>query len=512
MIEPAGDSARRCARCKTTLAADNTASLCGKCHRELSDQFREPPAQLRNEFFETDEFRSAFDSHHMGLVCKAYRNHPRHLKLFGKALSQEILGQWLGLNQGQVSKFENGKPEQNMKTLQHYATILHLPHDMLWFAFPGESLFGPSRASGNTQGQVTGYADLDRPNGSPDLRTDGAIHALITLAASESTEFGLGHDVSELNESSMEQIDEEVRRLSVDFVEGDPFGTFMRSRALRNNIFTLLDKRVFPRQERMLYAFAARTCGYLGAASSDFFGHYDAAADQCRVARQLSDVADTPELRAWALSLQSGIALWQGSLRQAADLADRAGQLAVTRSGVLRATSMHARALARLGDVERLRSIVRSSETGLTDNQSDDEKGMILFSEINYLRNLGTANLWAGKSLEAREQLAQALQHYLSEAAENFAVIATIRADLALSFLNLKDIEGAVEAISPVLEMEADRRLEGSFRRMREIRSILQKEYAGSLTGDDLSVQISTFLASSRRVVIYDDSANTRRQ
>lgn len=139
MIEPTRGSARRCARCETVLAADNTARLCGKCHRELSDQFRVPPAQLRNEFFETDEFRAAFDSQHIGMVCKAYRNHPRHLKLFGKALSQEILGRWLGLNQAQVSKLENGKPEQNLETLRNYAKILCLPQELLWFAFPGQS-------------------------------------------------------------------------------------------------------------------------------------------------------------------------------------------------------------------------------------------------------------------------------------------------------------------------------------------------------------------------------------
>jgi hypothetical protein len=32
-----------------------------------------------------------------------------------KALNQELLGRWRGLTQAQVSKFENGKPEQNIK-------------------------------------------------------------------------------------------------------------------------------------------------------------------------------------------------------------------------------------------------------------------------------------------------------------------------------------------------------------------------------------------------------------
>jgi predicted amidophosphoribosyltransferase len=129
--------ARYCAACGTALAIDNTARLCSKCYREQRDQLAYPP-RLKREFFDTDEFRSAFDNHHIGKVFKAYRNHPRHLQLYGKALNQELLGRWLGLTQAKVSKLENGKPEQNFEVLINYAKILHLPQDMLWFDFPGQ--------------------------------------------------------------------------------------------------------------------------------------------------------------------------------------------------------------------------------------------------------------------------------------------------------------------------------------------------------------------------------------
>jgi hypothetical protein len=105
---------RRCTGCGTVLAADNTARMCSRCHREKRDELREPP-KLKDEFFETDELRAAFESRHIGEVFKAYRNHPRHLHVYGKALNQELLGRWLGLNQAQVSKLENAaEPEQNL--------------------------------------------------------------------------------------------------------------------------------------------------------------------------------------------------------------------------------------------------------------------------------------------------------------------------------------------------------------------------------------------------------------
>lgn len=130
---------RHCAACSTVLAADNTARLCGRCLRDQRDQLRTPPLELGEEFWSTDDLRAAFESQHIGRVCKAYRHHPRFLKLFGKALNQDVLGRWLGLNQAQVSKLENGKPEQNLEILRNYAGTLGIPQAMLWFDLPGQT-------------------------------------------------------------------------------------------------------------------------------------------------------------------------------------------------------------------------------------------------------------------------------------------------------------------------------------------------------------------------------------
>ena len=88
---------------------------------------------------------------HIGKVFRAYRNHPRHLQLFGKALNQELLGRWLGLTQAQVSKVENGKPEQNLEALRNYADALHLPQRMLWFDLPGQSRLRVLSSAGSSQ-------------------------------------------------------------------------------------------------------------------------------------------------------------------------------------------------------------------------------------------------------------------------------------------------------------------------------------------------------------------------
>ena len=140
-----GDGRRHCQGCGAILAADNTARLCGRCHRDQRDQLGSAPAQYPPDFFESDEFRAAFSSQHIGRVFRAYRNNQRHFQVLGKALNQEILGRWLGLTQAQVSKLENGKPEQNLETLRHYAKVLHLPQHNLWFDLPGQSRLDRTR-------------------------------------------------------------------------------------------------------------------------------------------------------------------------------------------------------------------------------------------------------------------------------------------------------------------------------------------------------------------------------
>ncbi|GAA3049399.1 helix-turn-helix domain-containing protein [Actinokineospora globicatena] len=87
----------------------------------------------------------------MGKAFRAYRNHPHHLRLFGKPLNQELLGRWLGLTQAQVSKAEKGKPELNLEVLRRYALVLQIPKDLLWFDFPGEK----RRTSATTLGSAT---------------------------------------------------------------------------------------------------------------------------------------------------------------------------------------------------------------------------------------------------------------------------------------------------------------------------------------------------------------------
>lgn len=126
----------RYCRCGTLLARDNAGRQCARCERGSRDKFLTPP-EVAPGFWQTEQFRVAFAARHMGRISRIYRMHPDHNAVYGPAgISQTLLGQWLGLRQPQISRFENGPPLQLLDTLQHWARILRIPAYLLWFRMP----------------------------------------------------------------------------------------------------------------------------------------------------------------------------------------------------------------------------------------------------------------------------------------------------------------------------------------------------------------------------------------
>ena len=129
---------RYCDRCGGRLARDNSDSRCGAC-RSVRDVLLAPPSVSR-DFWETDQMRDALATWHMGRVIHAYRMHPRH----PKPLPQELIGNWLGLTQAQLSRIENGRAPEELSKLVRYAQILGIPGELLWFKLPEVAAPAPS--------------------------------------------------------------------------------------------------------------------------------------------------------------------------------------------------------------------------------------------------------------------------------------------------------------------------------------------------------------------------------
>src|SRR5215831_14462844 len=99
---------RHCARCGTRLARDNTQTMCGGCQTAARDALLRPPTVPR-AFWDVDQMRDALATWHMGRVIYAYRTHPWH----GRFLRQDLVANWLGITQAQLSRLEHRRAPRN---------------------------------------------------------------------------------------------------------------------------------------------------------------------------------------------------------------------------------------------------------------------------------------------------------------------------------------------------------------------------------------------------------------
>lgn len=180
---------QRYCRCGTLLAADNTGLQCARCARASRDKLIAPP-DVPAEFWDTEQFRDAFAARHIGRVFRAYRTHSHHHAVYGPTgISQTLLGAWLGMRQPQISRIENGRPIGQLDLLQHWAGVLRVPAELLWFRLPGDDspLVVPEPASGEAQpGSERGNEYPDDPEHDPVLVAPwnhrGSVRAVVVLS------------------------------------------------------------------------------------------------------------------------------------------------------------------------------------------------------------------------------------------------------------------------------------------------------------------------------------------
>src|ERR1700730_9552292 len=124
----------RYCRCGTRLARDNPAVACAACvigERVRATGVPEMPAT----FWLEPMLSEALDSRHMGRVIRAWRTHPQHGR---HPYAQDRVAGWLGITQAQLSRIETGAPPAHLDRLIHWARLLRIPQERLWFSLPDQ--------------------------------------------------------------------------------------------------------------------------------------------------------------------------------------------------------------------------------------------------------------------------------------------------------------------------------------------------------------------------------------
>jgi transcriptional regulator with XRE-family HTH domain/tetratricopeptide (TPR) repeat protein len=148
-------------------------------------------------FWRHEPVRRALAERHLGRVIRAYRCHPYHGR---NPLPQSAVAGWLGITQAQLSRVENGSAIVHLDRLTHWALILRIPAEHLWFALPDQPCrFGPATdedkpaRSRETAGPATPPAQADAATtasdeggGTTDRRQFHALAALAGIAVTGS--------------------------------------------------------------------------------------------------------------------------------------------------------------------------------------------------------------------------------------------------------------------------------------------------------------------------------------
>jgi hypothetical protein len=329
------------------------------------------------------------------------------------------------------------------------------------FGEPVERLFGPPYGTGAFRRCHDGSAP-----GRGHARTDWEGQ-VITMSADRARDF-------------LSQLADDVRRLVI--TARQPRTTHLGDLvSTQDRAFTLLEGRQRPEQSRDLYLLAGITCGLMAYASHDMGATHDAMT-QARTGYVCADNAGHDGLRAWIRGIQALITYYSGRLEDSLRYA-QLGADAATRtrgSAGIWLISSEARALAALHRLDEARpTLDRATEARdqAEPDELDNLGGICAFSQPRQLAYAAATYSWGGEA-EANhtERLAlDTLDAYAAAPAQdrNFADQPTSRSVLALARVYQCQIDGAAEALTPVLDLPPAHRIHGIVTAVERVRTAL---------------------------------------
>jgi tetratricopeptide (TPR) repeat protein len=207
-------------------------------------------------------------------------------------------------------------------------------------------------------------------------------------------------------------------------------------------------------------------------------------------------------LRVWARGLQSLIAYWAGRPQEAVRYAQAGSFILEGSRGTVSAwlPALEARALAMVGDAAAAREAVRraaAKREAVVPDELDGIGGLLTFplAKQHYYAAGALVALDDGDD-EAATEAQAALQLYESAdpLERSFSDIAGARAELALARVHAGEVEGARDALAPVLELDPSLRIGGIVTSAARVHQALRAlPYVDSVLASALRDEIEAF-------------------
>lgn len=329
---------------------------------------------------------------------------------------------------------------------------------------------------------------------------------VLSMAADRARRFG---QMQTASGESVDALAESVREL-VQAYPNVPLHDILGDIAAdQDAVFGLLEAPQRPVQSRQLYFLASVLGGMLAKASHDL-SDPRAAQHQARTAWMCADAADHHGLRAWIAGLQSMIAYWARQPREALRHAQRGAPFAATArsSASVWLAANEARAWAAIGNADQAQEAIGRADAAWSRVEPDDLDelgGIATFSRPRALYYAADAlAVLPDGTASALGHAERAVDAYSDPTSEDYAFSdhAGSRCDLAVARLRGGDLDGATEAVAPVLALPPQQRINGiivSVNRVHAALAPMHEAAAAATLQEEIEAYIRTPLATLPR-------------
>lgn len=317
--------------------------------------------------------------------------------------------------------------------------------------------------------------------------TDGNIHQpptndvslsdqerIVAMATRRARRFISAADASNVGEGSLDELRAEVERLAFLYPQqplSEIIGDIVE---LQDITFSLLEGRQRPRETRDLYVIGGLVSGMLAKAAHDLRDPH-MAMTHSRTALLCAQNAEHSALTGWVRGIQSLTSYWAERPREAVEYAQLGAQVpGITGTVSVWLASLEARAWATLGNGVESQRMIEVAE-GLRDriaaSDLDEIGGICAFSEARQLYYAADAGARLPEEYADTSRLHSRTEAYAASAIAAYANLAQneisfgdeagSRTDLAIARIRANDLDGASEALEPVIGLPVAQRIHG---------------------------------------------------
>ncbi|MGH3766858.1 MAG: helix-turn-helix domain-containing protein [Pseudonocardiaceae bacterium] len=296
----------------------------------------------------------------------------------------------------------------------------------------------------------------------PTLEADPTLESVELLRRAEASELGTG---------ALEQLEELVERLGIDYFAVPPAEFRQTALSWRRYVVRLLAGTMTLRERRRLYAVAGWLSGLIAEASLALGDH---AEPHCATALALAQDIGDARLAGWVRGTQAQIALYAGDPRDAVAFAQAGRQVAPAGSAALvRSCTHEARASARIGDRKGTQTGLDAAEHAWNILSQPLARSIYSLGKSYLPYCAATCFVWLCDPVNARMWVSQSVDLTGSKPGPTVGH-ATTRIDLAIALAQDSELEEASATGLEALDICAQRLTLPARRRIEELLAALR--------------------------------------